>query len=348
MEKEGKKRWPLRRGLTFLLTLALVLGTVFLIANWRKLNFDYIRRYFAYRSLARNEDGQVESFSYDGGTSSTFARLGSDLLVCSKSGVRLYSSSGVAYVDQTCSLANPVVSTGGPAALVYDAGGSSLYVYRDRAEVFSYTTEPGQSIISAGLNAQGILTVATQASGVKGAVTVYDADFKPLLGLNISSRFITDAILSPDGKTLALATSGQSGGTYDSQIAFYGLERTQEDRVPDATCSLGNNTILKLNWASEPLRVLEENALVLVNRDGTEAGTYSYNWRHLKGYSLDGDNCVLVLGRYRAGTEADLVTVDLHGQETAALSMDRQILSLSAGGGGVWGGAGGGPGVQFC
>lgn len=333
MSTEEKKRHPLRRGFTFLLTLALVLGAVFLVANWQKLNFDYIRRYFTYRNLARNEDGQVESFSYDGGVNCIFSRLGSDLLVCSKSGVRLYSSSGVAYVDQTRAFSNPVVATGGSAALVYDAGGSNLYVYRDREEVFSYTTESGQSILSASLSAQGVLVVATQASGVKGSVTVYDANFQRLLGLNISSRFITDAILSPDGRTLALATSGQTGGTYDSQIAFYALNRTQEDRTPDAVYSLGNNTILKLNWSSEPLRVLGENALVLVNTDGTSPGSYSYNWRYLKGYALDGDGrCTLVLGRYRAGTEADLVTVDLHGKETASIAMDRQILSLSSAG----------------
>lgn len=333
MGSEEQKKHPLRRGLTFLLTLALVLGGVFLVVNWQKVNFDYIRRYFTYRSLSRNESGQVESFSYDGGSSSSFARLGNDLLVCSKNGIRLYSSGGVAYVDRTCTLSNPVVSTGGSAALVYDAGGSNLYVYRDREEIFTYTTETGQSILSASLSAQGILTVATQASGVKGSVTVYDADFKPLLGLNISSRFITDAILSPDGKTLALATSGQTGGTYDSRIAFYALNRGVEDKEPDAVYSLGNNAILKLNWSSEPLRVLGENALVLVNSDGTEAGSYSYNWRYLKGYALDGDaGCALVLGHYRAGTDADLVTVDLQGQELAVLETGRQILSISAAG----------------
>lgn len=337
MSTEEKKRHPLRRAAAFLLTLALMLGAVFLVANWRKLNFDYIRRYFAYRSLARNEDGQVESFAYDGGVNCTFTHLGGDLLVTSKSGVRLYSSSGTAYLDQTRMMSSPVVSTGGTAALIYDAGGSSLYVYRDKEEIFSYTTASGQAILSASLSAQGILVTATQASGVKGSVTVYDSNFQPLLGLNLSSRFITDAMLSPDGKTLALATSGQTGGTYDSQIAFYRMDNllasAGSEPTPDAVYSLGNNTILKLSWASEPLRVLGENALVLVNADGTEAGNYSYNWRHLKGYSLDGDGrCVLLLGRYRAGTEADLVTVDLHGEETASISMDRQILSLSAAG----------------
>lgn len=328
MDQE-KKRNPLLRLLAFLATAALVLGSVFLVANWQKLNFDFIRRYFTYRSLSKNESGQVESFSYVGGVNSSFAQSGSDLLVCSPSGIRLYSAGGSAYVDQSCTMTSPVVSTGGGAILVYEAGGQQLYVYKDRTLAFSRTE--GDPILSASLSAQGLLTVVTQASGLKGAVTIYDAAFQPSLGVNVSSRFITDAILSPDGRTLALATAGQTGGIYDSQIAFYSVSRSSEDAQADAVCSLGNNVVLRLNWDSEPLRVLGENALCLVSREGELAGSYSYGWRYLKGYSLDGDGrCALLLGKYRAGTSAELVSVDLAGRELASIPVEDQILSLSA------------------
>ena len=90
MEEEKKeKRNPFLRFLAFLVTLALVLGAVFLVANWQKLNFDAVKRYFTYRSLVKNESGQAESYSYDGGISSSFARLGDDLLVCSASGIQI-------------------------------------------------------------------------------------------------------------------------------------------------------------------------------------------------------------------------------------------------------------------
>lgn len=329
---EEKKKNPLLRFLAFLLTAALLLGAVFLVANWRKLSFDFIRRWYAYRSLAKNETGQVESYRYIGGTGSSFTQLGDDLLVSSESGVRLYSPAGAAYVDQPSALDNPFVTTGGNAALVYDAGGSDLFVYRDREQVFSYTAASGHSILYASLSAQGQLVLVTQASGLKGEVTVYDSAFTPLYGLKISSRFVTGAELSPDGKTLALATSGQTGGIYDSQIGLYQFPRAAEEREPDAVCSLGNNTILALNWASEPLRVLGENALAFVSSDGTLAGTYSYDRRVLKGFSLEGDSCALLLGKYRAGSSADLVLVDAAGEELASLPMDQQVLSMSAAG----------------
>lgn len=329
---EEKKKNPLLRFLAFLLTAALLLGAMILIANWRKLNFDSIRRYFTYRSLVKNESGQVDSFRYIGGVGGSFTQLGDDLLVCSESGVRLYSPGGTAYVDQPCVLDHPFVDTGGAAAVVYDGGGSDLFVYRNREQVFSYTAEKGHSILYASLNAQEQLVLVTQASGLKGEVTVYDSSYTPLYGLKISSRFVTGAELSPDGKTLALATSGQTGGVYDSHISFYGFPRSAEDTEPDAVCSLGNNTILRLHWGNGPLRVLGENALAFVSSDGTLAGSYSYGRRVLKGFSLEGDVCALLLGKYRAGSSADLVMVNAEGKELAALDMEEQVLSMSSAG----------------
>lgn len=329
---EEKKKSPLPRVLAFLLSASLLFGTVFLIANWRKLNFDFIRRWYAYRSLAKNESGQVDSYRYIGGVGSSFVQLGDDLLVCSESGVRLYSPSGTAYVDHPGTIDHPFVTTGGNTALVYEGGGSDLFVFRDREQIFSYKAKSGHSILYASLSAQGQLVLVTQASGSKGEVTVYDAAFEPLFGLKISSRFVTGAELSPDGKTLALATSGQTGGVYDSQIAFYGFPRQAEETQPDTVCSLGNNTILRMNWSSDPLRVLGENALVFIDSRGTLSASYSYDRRVLKGFSLEGDNCTLLLGKYRAGSSADLVAVDTSGKELASQPMDQQVLSMSSAG----------------
>ena len=325
MDKEDRRPSRLRRILAFFLTAALVLGSVFLVANWQKLNFDFIRRYFAYHSLKRNEHGQVESFSYDGGLNSSFIRVGGDLLVCSAGGVRLYSESGAAYVDQVCALTNPVLASSGDTALVYDAGGRDLFVYKDHALAFSLNASEGHTLLAASLSAQGRL--------VKGSVTVYDESFQPSWGVNLSSRFVTDAILSPDGNTLAVLTAGQTAGVYDSQISLYSQNHAAGDSTPDAVCSLGNNAALKVAWPSGPLRVLGETALCYVGADGTLSGSYSYAFRYLKGFSLEGDGfSTLLLGKYRAGTEAELVTVGTDGEVIASLPLDQQILSLSSAG----------------
>lgn len=332
-EKKEKRSNPLLRALAFLLTLALVLGAVFLVANWQKLNFDFIKRHFAYRSLAKNDAGQVESYSYNGGISSAFTRVNGDLLVCSATGVRLYSPAGEAFLEESCALANPVCSAVGSTALVYDAGGDSLFVYRDREQVFAYTAPSGSSVISASLSTQGRLVVVTQSSGLKGTATVYDESFRPRLDVNISSRFLTDAVLSPDAATLAVATAGQSGGVYDSQIALYAVDRSADQTEPDAVHSLGGNTVLAMDWPNKTLRVVGDRALELVQTDGSSAGSYSYNGRYLKGFSLGGDGfSALLLGQYRAAASSQLITLEAAGAEIATLPLTEQVLSLSAAG----------------
>lgn len=331
--RESKQKNPFFRTLTFLVTVALCLSALLLVANWRKLNFDAVKRYFTYRSMDLNDSGQMESYTYTGGVSSQFSCLGDDLFVCSTSGIRLYSPNGMAYLDKTCLLEHPMLSVKGHFGLAYDVGGTQLYVYRDQELVFSYTSKADNAILSASINSQGQLTIVTKASGLKGAVTVYDTSFQPVMSVNLSSRFIYDAVLSPDGHTLALATSGQNAGVYNSYVDFYSIDHPSQESEPDFSYLLGTGAVLKLEWSKDTLQVLGENELVFLSPKAKLLGNYSYGDHYLKGFTLDGDHFVsLLLGKYRAGSTAELVTLDYSAAELARLEINSQVLSLSSSG----------------
>ena len=211
--KAKKRPNPFVRFLACLVTLALVLGAVALVANRDKLNFDFIKRWFSYRSLERGESGQAQSFPFDGDSSCVFASVDGDLLVCSPNSLQLYSGSGQLYVNETISMEHPAVSAGGDTALIYDVGGEELLLYRDREELFSLTQGEGQSILSAGLNENGWLAVVHQESGYKGAVTVYDNSYEtPLIQLSLSSRFVMSR--STEAVDTTFTSSARSGMAY--------------------------------------------------------------------------------------------------------------------------------------
>ena len=321
------------RLLAFLVTAALVVGAVFLVANYDKLNFDALKRWFAYRDLERSESGESASFTFEGGSGSAFGLLGGDLLVCSGTEIRLYSDSGQVYVDRAVSMEAPVVSTAGNAALVYDVGGTALFVYRDREEVFSLTLEKGQQLLSAALNQQGRLVVVSRESGHRALVTVYDGAFSPQLRLNLSTRFVMDAALSPSGDAVALASMGLDGDAFETRIEHYKLDRTEEEADPDWTCSLGNDVALALRWDGSGIWSLGETGLTILSPSGEAAGSVSYGGLYLKDFSLEGDGtAALLLGRYRAGTSSQLWVVSPDGTTRAALPVEEQVLSLSAAG----------------
>lgn len=331
--REEKRPNVVLRLLAFLLTVVMVLGAIFLIVNYDKLNFDFIKRWFTYRDLERGDGGQAESFPFDGDSTSTFASLDGDLLVCSTTGVRLYSASGQVYVDRTVTMEHPVAVAAGSTALAYDAGGQTLLACRNREEAFGLELAEDEKVLSADVNGKGWMVTVTQESGYKGVVTVYDSQFQPQMQVSLSSRFIMDAALSPDNSTVAVLTMGLTDGTFTSQVELYPTAGTASDASPQATGTVGGQVILDMTWDSGGIWALGEDEIYHLDDSAALTGSYSYSDRYLKGFSLAGDGtAVLLLGKYRAGSTAELVVVDTQGEAQASLALDEQVLSISAAG----------------
>lgn len=329
-EKRRKKPRFAVRLLLFLLALILLLAAVTAVVFRDRLNMDNIKRWFHYRSLMLSDSGQAESFPYDGDLNDTFASLDGDLLVCSRNAISLYSGSGTRYVSQSVSMENPVVDTNGKLAVVYDAGGDQLYVLGQRQLIWE--AEGLNSILAAHLNRSGQLTVVTQSGGYRGTVTVYSTDYKPIVSVNLSSAYVMDAALSDNGQTLSILSIGQSNGTFTSSLSLYTLNTAGGgDFVPDLTCSLGSNIIIATKHSTDFVWSLGSNGLCITDHSGK---TESVDWsnRYLKRFTLDGDSfAAALLGHHRAGSQAELYTVDDNGVYHT-VSYNEQVLSLAAAG----------------
>ena len=320
----------LLRLVLFLLSAAVVLGAVAVVVFRDRLNLDSIKRWIHYRTLSISDSGRAESFAYDGTLEDTFAVLDGDLLVCSSNTISLYSGSGTRYVSQSVNMDNPVVDTNGSLAVVFDAGGDELYVLGQRELIWQ--GEDLDSILSARLNRSGYLTVVTQSSGYRGVVTVYDATYAPLMSVNLSSAFVMDAALSDDGQTLSIITVGQTEGVFQSTLSLYAMDASDSGQfTPDTTLSLGSTVVLDSRHTSDQVWMVGDRGLTIANHQG-EAVTADWSDLYLKRYTLDGDGfAAALLGRYRAGSQAQLWVVDSQGQ-TRTMDVSQQVLSLSAAG----------------
>ena len=324
-----KKPNILLRLITFLLSLAILLGAVALVVYRDRLNLDALVRWVQYRTLETNETGQAEPFFYGGGTAVDLGCLDGALLFSSQNGVRLFTNLGDELVNDVFTLSNPVQNTSGRLGVVYDMGGQELRAYDSRGQVFSLTLEEGYGLLSARPNDAGWLAVTAQQSGWRGVVTVYNSEFSPQMSLRYSSSFAIDAVLSPDSGTVAVVTMGQDGTSFESQLVLYHVGQEE----PAATLSLGNTTVLDLAHSGSAVRVLGESSLLLAASDGSQVVSYNFSDRYLKGYDLGGDDFSLILlGRYRAGTASELLVIGDDGLLISRLDPDAQILDLSAAG----------------
>lgn len=332
--KPRKPRF-LTRLVLFLIALVMVLAAVAMVAFRDTLNLDSLKRWFTYRTLVLSDSGQAEAFRYDGELTDTFTVLDGDLLVCSKNAISLYSGSGTQYISQSAAMDAPVVDTNGSLAVVYDAGGSDLYVLGQRALIWS--AHDLDAILSAHLNRNGQLTVVTQASGYRGAVTVYDSSYQPLASVRLSSAFVMDAALSDDGRTLAILTIGQQSGSFASTLELYTLNSAgtgaqPEGFAPDLTADLGGNVVLAMRHTADRVWALGDRGLSVTDHAGNTAWL-DWSDQYLKLYDLSGNGfAAALLGKYRAGSQAALQVVDDAGALTGTLELNEQVLSLSAAG----------------
>ena len=312
-----------------LVVLAVAVGLTAAVAFRDSLNVDSVKRWFHYRSLIRSDSGRADSFPYGGDLTDTFAVLDGDLLVCSRNAISLYSGSGTQYINESVGMENPVVTTNGSLAAVYDAGGSSLYVLGQRTLVWS--ADDLESILSARLNKNGQLTVVTQSSGYRGSVTVYDAAYSTVMRVDLTSAFVMDAALSDDGHTLAILTVGQSGGAFATTLELYDMSYASGQYAPDLTCQLGGGVVLETRHTASAVWALGDRGLTVTAHDGRSSGV-SWADKHLRRYTLSGDGfAAVLLGKYRAGSQSELWVVDEQG-ERRTLEINEQVLSISASG----------------
>ena len=327
--KKAKKPNIFFRVLALLVTAALILGALMLVVHRDRLNLDALERWITQRKVETGESGQARPFTHAGGSQLSVAYLQNGILLSSSSGAHYYSFSGEKYAEEIMTMEHPVLSSSDNAGVVYDAGGQSLFLFRGSEEVFDLTLEGDADLLSARVNDSGWLAVTAQQSGYKGAVTVYNAQGEKVIQISLSSTFAVDAVLSPDCKTVAVVTIDQEGGAFRSDILFYPVNKTE----PKSSVHLGSCVPLDLDYESDTLWVLGEDQLLTVDPDSCQLQSYSFGRFYLKGCDFGGKGfALLLLGRYRAGTASQVVTIGPDAAALGSLSLSSQTLSFDCAG----------------
>lgn len=320
----GKTVSVLKRVLALILTVILVVGAVFVVANRDKLNIDYLRRWISYRSTSYDVTKQV----YHGADlSGSFVWTGSGLVSCSKQQLQEFDLSGEKIISQNVAMKKPVVRTSGGYTVAYDAGGTELYLIHKGEIIQTSEAGKGQTILSARVDEDGWLTVVQRAPGYKASVTVYNSDFKPVVTENISSTFITDAILSPNHKLLTLVSIGEGEDGFESVLQFYQVS----DGELKSTCLLNGDVVLDMEWEKDVLWVAGERGAYRIVDEAVESG-YTDASSYLQGFSLQGSGYALMFySKYQGGSTGELTTVDKTGV-IGTVGLNDEVLSISASG----------------
>ena len=307
-----------KQRLVFLLVIALIVLCLLTATVFR----EQIASSFRHLTYSQRND-----FPHNAQANSLFIGTGNDLLVCTQTQLQLFSPSGNAKLKETVSMESPALNVAGKYAVVYDVGGKQLLVLEGENLIQKMELTGENTILCATVNEKGWIAVTSKEGGYKGVVTVYNPAFEAVLAIRLSSRYVSDAVVTPDCRGVYVVSPGQSEGAFQNALLYYTFSSKEE---PTREISLGSNVVLSIRSGSK-CWILGDKSLLILDSSCVITASYEYDNQYLKMGSLQGDGyAALFLSLSDSGSGGKLVTVDANGEPYAELNVEGQTLALAA------------------
>ncbi len=324
-----RRHGTMKRIVTIVLVLAVVLGAVLLAAYQDINSFDSLRRMLSYNKVTQDEQGRAELYSYDSDRSNRYALLGKRLIVVSENKLSVLADDGSQVFSQAVRMTNPAIALGGQTALVYDIGGTSAYLLGAKGLIRDCSELCAGGILAASVNTSDYLVLTTEQSGYKSIVSAYDPTGNLIFAFNSSDHYVLDACVLRDCKHLAAVTLGESDGIFSSTLNLYSLS----SETAESQNILNGSLVLSLEGLGGKLATLADDRLTVFGADGSLDGSYRYEYPYLRAKSFGGsDYATLLLSRYKSGSTLRLVTVSADGETLGSADIKKEVFSMSAAG----------------
>ena len=325
-EETRKKKVPfISRFLPLVTVLVIVLAISVLSTMEDGDHFIALRRYLMYGNSAQTED----LYTYAPHQNNLYEQLKDELLVVNPQGIQVVHQDGTTLFELQTAMSAPVVSVGTELAAVCDTQGNSVYVISSTGLRWTHRSGDGLLCYSARMSSSDHLAVIEQKNGYKASVVVYDKKGTMIFRFDSHDSYLSDAVVTHDGKHLIVLALGESGGAFASTMIIYDLSTAQ--RIGEH--SLLDGLALDLSVTPDGAVLLCDKRLAIISLSGEIKLDHAYGERYLHDYALTGEDfCALLLGRYQSGNVCTLSTYSLDGQLLATLELAEEVLDMSASG----------------
>ncbi len=181
-------------------------------------------------------------------------------------------------------LSEPVVEHAGDYVLAVDLGGNhyvGLYKHGEKIQEINV----GADIISAKVNKDGVIAIASAAVGYKGKVTVYDKKGREKYNWNSGDKYISDIALHDNGRYLAVAQVLSDGEQTNSSILFLDTHKQE----PVAEAEKQDALIGELRYIGNRLIAISDKEFSGYKTGGKQVYTVSLAGKNPSKYDISGD-----------------------------------------------------------
>ena len=324
-KKTKKKSSVFRRFLLLIAVLAIVLAVSVLSTMEDGDHFTALRRYLMYGNSSQTQD----LYTYAPHQNNLYEQLKDELLVVNPQGIQVHHQDGTMLFELQAAMGAPVISVGSELAAVCDAQGDSVYVISSTGLRWTHRSGDGLICYCARMSSSDHLAVIEQKNGYKASVVVYDKKGTLIFRFDSHDNYLSDAVVTQDGKHLIVLALGENSGAFASTMIVYDLSTAQRiGQYP-----LFDGLAIDLSVTEDSAVLLCDKRLAIISLSGEVKLDYAYGERYLHNYALTGEDfCALLLGRYQSGNVCTLSTYSLDGEPLATLELTEEVLDMNASG----------------
>lgn len=209
---------------------------------------------------------------------------GNHLFLVSTTNFECYNNNGKNIFSYQHGYQSPLAAVSEARTLLFDQSGKNYSIYNLNRELYSGQTD--NKILCADITRNGYYAIATLSDSYSSQISVFNGKNEKIYEWYCSDYIINSAVLSPNGKTLAVSAVSAKDGSFVSKV--YVIQ--YESATPKAT--------------------FDYNGLVLtLKRSGTKGFTCVldnsvdfYTWRKYKTSEFSSENNVLISKQYKSNT----------------------------------------------
>jgi len=221
---------------------------------------------------------EVQKFLFESDTVALSFQAGTDykpvvydnqMLLASNSGIRAVDSRGRESFSLVKNVTEPLVMVKNDYIMLSDAGGTEVYLYKNDKFISEIKTE--REILTAKLNKNGYIAVATSELGYKGVAKIFDRSGKEIFNWYSGSGYIGDIDISKDNNIAAVQLMTDKEEVY-SRIMLIDASAKEE-----AKC------IAEVNGIVMKIKYRENGGLLAVS----ESGVYAFKKNGKEDFVID-------------------------------------------------------------
>ena len=334
MNPETREEAPKRPGFwRWAMMIASILLVLILLAYLifpRTLNPDRVIRFFRYMGLRDKES--YGNIPFDANAANTFAGFDDGLLVGSETGLTLFSLDGEQKAFVQGSLPTPVVVCGGEVSLAFSPGSSYVAAVGAGGRTLMDETLGG-SFLDADVSEDGFAAYITTESGYKSVTTVLNPRQDATFRFSSRTRYLNACAVNQGGSLLALASLGEEGSVYRSEVTILRTDESISSLDDDESlirADLGNQVMFDLFFLDKTLLcAVGQKGISFLNSKGELLGSQDFEEGSLVDFSHSDTGFLLAAMDLGGGTYV-LRTYNSQGELLGEQTLPDRIRSVSA------------------